>query len=244
MELHGATALVTGGGHRVGRAIVLALAEAGMNIALHYNRSAADAESTASEARALGAEVVLVQGDLSDLVAAESVVAEAAEAGPVHVLINSAAGFPDGSLEDLDIEQWNRTLSLNLTAPVLLMRAFARSLPDGDEGAIVNITDWKVKRPYVSPPRFAYTVAKGALINATEVAAIELAPRIRVNAVALGVILPPPGEGDDYAEKLGAQVPLQRVGGTDPVTQAVLMLARNDFITGEVIRVDGGAHLA
>ncbi len=244
MDLEGATALVTGGGHRVGRAVVLGLADAGMSIALHYNRSAEDAEATAIEARALGAEVMLVRGDLSDPAAAEQVVAEAAAAGPVHVLVNSAAGFQEGGLRDLEVEKFERTLALNLTAPVLLMRAFARLLPEGDEGAIVNITDWKVERPYKAPPRFAYTVSKGALVTATEVAAIELAPRIRVNAVALGVILPPPGEGSEYAERLGSQLPLERVGGTDPVVEAVLMLVRNDFMTGETLRIDGGAHLA
>ena len=244
MDLTGATALVTGGGHRVGKAIVLALAGAGANIALHYNRSAGDAEETAREAEELGANVALVQGELTDPAAAEDVVAAASVAGPVHMLVNSAAGFGESRLDDLDLDQWNRTLALNLTAPVLLMRAFARLLPEGDPGAIVNVTDWKIKRPYNAPPRFAYTVAKGALATATEVAAIELAPRIRVNAVALGVILPPPGEGPEYAEALGASLPLQRVGGTEPVTQAVLMLLRNDFVTGEIIRIDGGAHLA
>ncbi len=244
MELQGTTALVTGGGHRVGKAIVLSLAEAGMNIALHYHSSSEAAESTATEARDRGVDVVLVQGDLSNPEAAVQVVSDAAAAGPVHVLINSAAGFGEGGLRDLDVAQFEKSLALNLMAPVLLMRAFARLLPGGDEGAVVNITDWKVERPYMAPPRFAYTVSKGALVYATKVAAMELAPAIRVNAVALGVILPPPNEGPEYAEKLGSRLPLQRVGGTDPVTEAVLMLVRNDFITGEVIRIDGGAHLA
>jgi NAD(P)-dependent dehydrogenase (short-subunit alcohol dehydrogenase family) len=103
------------------------------------------------------------------------------------------------------------------------------------------VTDVKTMTPYRE--RFSYTIAKGGIDTFTRAAALALAPRIRVNAVALGVILPPPGEGEEYLEALAASLPLERAGGTGPVTDTVLFLLRNDFVTGEIVRVDGGAHL-
>ena len=109
------------------------------------------------------------------------------------------------------------------------------------DGAVVNITDVKTYRPYKD--HFSYVIAKGGIDTFTRAAARFLAPRIRVNAVALGVILPPPGEDDFYAEKLASKLPLKRVGGTEPVAAAMLALLTNDFLTGEILRVDGGGHL-
>ncbi|MBT8217820.1 MAG: SDR family oxidoreductase [Acidimicrobiia bacterium] len=237
MEIQGRRALITGGAHRVGKGIALALAAAGADLVLHYNSSAGAAEETRAEAAALGVDVRLAQADLTDPVSIASLLGD-----PVDILINSAAGFPSDHLEDVTLEQWNRTLTLNLTAPVFLTQGFALALPEERSGAVVNVTDWKTMRPYKGP-RFSYTVAKGALDTFTRVAASELAPRIRVNAVALGVVLPPAGAEEGHAENLAAQTPLQRVGGVEPVAEAVLHFVRNDFITGEIQRLDGGAHL-
>lgn len=237
MEITGRRALITGGAHRVGKGIALALAEAGADLVLHYNSSAGPAEETAGEARAFGVEVELAQADLGN---PESI--EAIMTNQVDILVNSAAGFPSDRLIDVSLDQWNRTLALNLTAPVFLTQAFARALPEGRNGAVVNVTDWKTIRPYKGP-RFSYTVAKGAFDTFTRVAASELAPRIRVNAVALGVVLPPADAEEGHAERLAAQTPLQRVGGVEVVAEAVLHFIRNDFITGEIQRLDGGAHL-
>jgi NAD(P)-dependent dehydrogenase (short-subunit alcohol dehydrogenase family) len=124
---------------------------------------------------------------------------------------------------------------------VLLTQAFAKALPTEETGAVLNVTDVKTATPYRT--HFSYIVAKGGVDTFTRAAAVALAPRIRVNAVALGVILPPPGEDAAYAEKLAAELPMQRPGGTDPVGAAALMLISNDFLTGEIIRVDGGQHL-
>jgi NAD(P)-dependent dehydrogenase (short-subunit alcohol dehydrogenase family) len=156
--------------------------------------------------------------------------------------VNSAAGFPSNHLIDVTPEQWDETLAVNLSAPVFLTQAFARALPEDRHGVVVNVTDWKTERPYTTP-RFSYTVAKGAIDTFTKVAASELAPRIRVNAVALGVILPPADAEVGYAERLAATTPLQKVGGVEVVAEAVLHFVRNDFVTGEILRVDGGAHL-
>jgi len=242
MDLSGNVALVTGGAVRVGRAVTLGLAAAGADVFVHYNRSAGPAEATAAEAEALGVRAAIGSSNLSDPSEAGGLVEQVTSAlGPVSILVNSASGFPEDTLLDADLDGWRRTLDLTLTAPVFLTQAFARALPADHRGAVVNVTDVKTHRPYRQ--RFSYVVAKGGIDTFTRAAAVALGPRIRVNAVALGVILPPPGESAEYAERLAADLPLERVGGTDPVVQTVLYLASNDFVTGEIIRVDGGGHL-
>ncbi len=241
MELQGVAALVTGGAHRVGKAIVMALAEAGCDLVLHYNRSADAAEATAEEARALGREVRLVSADLTDPLRSNEIIAGAGDLAPVRVLVNSAGVFTDDALGTVEPDAWDRTMAINLRAPVFLTQAFANALPDGVSGSVVNVSDWRTARPY--PDHFSYSVAKGGIDSFTVAAAIGLAPDVRVNAVALGAILPPPGKDSAYLKELAQEIPLERVGGTEPVAQAVLFLLRNHFITGEIIRLDGGAHL-
>jgi NAD(P)-dependent dehydrogenase (short-subunit alcohol dehydrogenase family) len=161
--------------------------------------------------------------------------------GDVSILVNSASGFATDTIEEVTLGDWQRSHDLTLASPVFLTQAFARSLADGEDGAVVNVTDVRTTTPYRK--HFSYIVAKGGLDAFTRAAALALAPRIRVNAVALGVILPPPGEDAAYVEALAAELPLQRVGGTAPVVEATLSLIRNDFTTGEIIRLDGGSHL-
>ncbi|HSM00851.1 MAG TPA: SDR family oxidoreductase [Acidimicrobiia bacterium] len=239
MDLAGKTALVTGGAKRVGKAIVLALAEAGCDLVLHYNTSSSEAEATAEEVRALGATVDLIQADLG--VDPARAVIGGADSGPIHILINSAAMFPSDTLTTLAPDTFDQTIDVNLRAPIMLTAAFARALPDDQDGAVVNLTDWRTARPYGD--HFSYTIAKGGIDTFTIAAAEALAPRIRVNAVALGAILPPPGKSSQYLKDLAKDIPLKRVGGTDPVADAVLFLLRNDFVTGEIVQIDGGAHL-
>ena len=242
MELEGRTALVTGGAVRVGRAISLALADAGANVFVHYNRSAGPAEEVAAEVEARGVRAATGPGDLSDPAAAASIIDEAVAAlGPVSVLVNSASGFPTDSLGDVTVDGWRSTLDLTLGSPLFLTQAFADALPGDEIGAVVNVTDVKTQRPYRQ--HLSYMLGKGGIDTLTRAAALALAPRIRVNAVALGVILPPPGEGEDYVNALAGELPLARVGGAQVVADTVVFLARNDFITGEIIRLDGGAHL-
>lgn len=225
----------------MGGAIALGLAEAGCDLVLHYGSSYAEAAQTAAAAEARGARVVTVGADLGDPDAARRVLDAAGTLAPVRVLVNSAAVFPDDDLTGITPARWDRTLAVNLRAPVFLTQAFAAALPEGMEGAVVNVTDWRTARPYRD--HFSYTVAKGGLDTFTRAAAEALAPRIRVNAVALGAILPPPGKGSDYLKALAREIPAGRPGGTGPVVAAVLALLRNPFITGEILRVDGGAHL-
>ena len=146
----------------------------------------------------------------------------------------------------IDFRVWvstngEKTLDLTLASPVFLTQAFASALAGDSEGAVVNVTDAKTATPYRE--HFSYVVAKGGLDVFTRAAALALAPRIRVNAVALGVVLPPPGEDDEHARRLASKVPMRRPGGAEPVASAVLALIENDFVTGEIIRVDGGGHL-
>ena len=239
MELRGVTVLITGGARRVGKAIALGLAEAGCNLVLHYNRSADEAEATAGEARALGVEVRLACADLAS--EAAGVIGAAGNLAPVRVLVNSAAVFTEDTLRAIGRDTLERTLAVDLIGPVMLTSAFAAALPEGLSGAVVNVTDWRTARPYRE--HFSYSVAKGALDTFTLAAADALAPAIRVNAVALGAILPPAGKDSAYLKALAKDIPVQHVGGTGPVVRAVRFLLENDFITGEILRVDGGAHL-
>ena len=240
MDLQGRNALITGGAHRVGRGMTMALANAGANVFIHYGRSADEAERTAADAAELGVRAEIGSANLSDPSTATDIVNRATAAlGPLSVLINSASGFPADAVGDVDVEALEATLRLTLLAPIMATQAFAEQVED--EGAIVNVTDWRVHRPY--PDHFSYTIAKGGIENLTTSAAVGLAPKIRVNAVALGAILPPPGEDSSYLQELAGTLPLQRTGSPEVVAAAALELLRNDFITGQILRIDGGASL-
>jgi glucose 1-dehydrogenase len=242
MELRGRVGIVTGGGVRVGRAIALGLARSGVDVFIHYNRSADPAERTAEEARELGVRAAVGSVDLSDPVNAAALVDLTQQSlGQPSILVNSASGFPSDTIADVSVDAWRATLDLTLASPVFATQAFAAALPEDLDGAVVNITDVRTQTPYRE--HFSYVVAKGGIDTFTKTAALQLAPRIRVNAVALGVILPPPHEDDDYASRLAADLPLARVGGTGPVVATILSLLENDFVTGEIVRVDGGGHL-
>jgi glucose 1-dehydrogenase len=242
MDLEGRVAVVTGGAVRVGRAIALGLAAAGADVFIHFNSSAAAAADTAAEIEAIGTRSATGSADLADPHAAAAVITAAERTlGRPTILVNSASGFPEDTLQDVTPERLERTLQLTLAAPVFATQAFAAGLAEGEEAAVVNITDVRTHAPYRK--HFSYVVAKGAVDTFTRAAATALAPRIRVNAVALGVILPPPGEDDEYLAALAESLPLARPGGTAPVVAAVLHLLQNDFVTGEILRVDGGGHL-
>lgn len=242
MDITGRNALVTGGATRVGKSLTLALAGAGANVFVHYNSSAGPAEETAADVEGLGRRSAIGSANLSDPAAGGQLIAEATAAlGEISILINSASGFPGDTLADATLEGFRATLDLTLASPIFLTQAYAAALSEDVDGAVVNVTDVKTQRPYLD--HFSYVIAKGGIDTFTRAAARALAPRIRVNALALGVILPPPGEDDLYAEKLAANIPMRRVGGTAPVAAAMLALVENDFITGEIVRIDGGGHV-
>lgn len=242
MDLEGRAAVVTGGAVRVGGAITRELARRGASVFIHYNRSAAPAESLRAEIIEAGGVAVIGSVDLSDPESASDLIAAAAAVlGPPTILVNSASSFPADTVADVTVEGFRSAQDLSLAAPLMLIQAFAEQVPDDLGGAIVNVTDVKTMRPYSK--HLSYMLAKGGIDTLTRAAALALAPTIRVNAVALGVVLPPADEDDDYARNLAANLPLQRVGGAQVVADAVAFLCENDFVTGEILRVDGGGHL-
>ena len=242
MEIAERNALVTGGAIRVGRALALAVASKGANVYVHYNSSVVMARQTTEEVEALGVDAAMGSSDLRDLSSAADLIEKATKAiGPISILINNASLFSSDTIENVTHDGWRATHDLTLAAPVFLTQAFAKALPAGLNGAVVNVTDAKTATPYRE--HFSYIVAKGGLDEFTRAAAVGLAPRIRVNGVALGVILTPFGLDEAFADQLASRLPLQCVAGTAPVAALAVGLIENDFVTGEIVRVDGGGHL-
>jgi len=233
-------ALITGGGRRIGRAIALALAGAGYAVALHANRSRNEAEALAAEIVGQGGRAVVVLADLTDARAVRGLVPAAAAFAPLTLLVNSAAEFEPDDIATLEAARFERTLAVNLAAPLFLAQAFAAQAPAG--ASIVNVLDQRVLKP---TPRFlSYTLSKSALHTATTTLAQALAPRIRVNAVAPGPTLPSPRQSDAEFAAQAATLPLARGPRPEDIAAAVLYLAGADSVTGVTIPVDGGQHLA
>ncbi len=235
-------ALVTGGGKRIGRAIVLELARAGFDVVIHYRSSADAAEAVADEARALGRRAatvgadLAVEGEVAGLIAAAS----GAVGAPLVVLVNNASVFEDDRVGSLGRETWDAHLETNLRAPIVLAEAFAAQAPDGS--AIVNLLDQRVLKP--DPRFFSYALSRNGLWWATRTLAQALAPRIRVNGVGPGPTLPSIHQSDADFEAEAAAVPLQRAGSPEAVAAAVRWLVDAELVTGQMIAVDGGQHLA
>ncbi len=241
MDIQGQLALVTGGARRVGRMLTLALARAGVHVAVHYGHSAEAARETVALARDLGVQAQAFQADLTHPEAPGRLLAQVQDVlGIPRILVNSAAVFLPGTVRDTTLDNWERHMALNLRAPFLLIQAFAQALGRGP-GKIVNIADWRA----VYPGRryLAYTISKAGLLTLTQMAAHELAPHIQVNALALGAVLPPPGKDEAYLERLVERTPGRRPVREEEIAQALLFLLQNDAITGEVLFVDAGAHL-
>jgi NAD(P)-dependent dehydrogenase (short-subunit alcohol dehydrogenase family) len=235
-------ALVTGGGKRLGRAIALGLAQSGRPVVVHYNTSRDGADAVVAEIRKAGGVAVALSQDLSDPFAAGALIEAAREAvGPLTVLVNSASLFDADSLATLTAESWRAVVDVNLTAPVVLMQAFAQQTPAPEGGAIVNILDTQLSS--ASPERFSYFCGKFGLEGATKLAAMALAPqKIRVNAVAPGLVLPS-GQTQEEYERRQDLTPLGRGLGSDDIVEAVLYLVGARQVTGHVLVVDAGQRL-
>ena len=238
-RLEGKSALVTGASRRIGRAISLALAREGANVAVHYASSEAEAAELVAEIEALGRRAVALAADLSAAGELEGLVDRAREAlGRLEILVNNASIFPSDTLETIDLASLERNLELNAWAPLVLTRAFAAQT---ERGHVVNLLDSRVSgfdRTHVS-----YILSKQVLSALTRICALELAPGIAVNGIAPGLILPPAGKDEDYVDRLARTLPLQRRGTPEDVAAAAVYLVTSEFVTGETIYVDGGRHL-
>lgn len=233
-------ALITGAGQRLGRAVALELARAGWGVAIHYRNSAAEAEAVAAEARALGGAAAIVRGDLALAADRHALVGKAVEAAgaPLAALVNCAAIFEHDTIDTLSEDLLQRHIALNTFTPALLTREFAEALPDDARGAVVNFLDFKLASPY--PDHFSYTLSKYALAGATELLARALAPRVRVNAVAPGYVLPAPGQSEADWKRLHDDTPLERGPTPEDIAGAVRFLIEAPAVTGQTIYVDGG----
>ncbi|WP_122466000.1 SDR family oxidoreductase [Brevundimonas lutea] len=238
-------ALVTGGGRRIGRAICLALARAGHDVAVHHRGGAEEARALAGELRGLGVRAEAVFADLADEDQARSLIATAAQAvGPLTLLVNNASLFEDDRVGDLSRDLWDRHIATNLRAPIVLAEAFAAQVPDAAAGraSVINLLDQRVLKP--DPRFFSYGLSKAGLWWATRTLAQALAPRVRVNGVGPGPTLPSIHQSQAEFDAEARNIPLERASSPEAIAEAVLYLARADRVTGQMIAVDGGQHLA
>lgn len=234
-------ALVTGGGKRIGRTICLKLAQAGFNIAIHHRGSDGAADAVAAEVRGMGRQAAVVQADLTiEPQVRDLVPAAVAALGPLSVLVNNASVFEDDRVGTLLRDSWDKHIETNLRAPLVLAEAFAAQAPEGS--TIVNLLDQRVLKP--DPRFFSYALSRNGLWWATRTLAQALAPRIRVNGVGPGPTLPSIHQTQADFEAEAAAVLLQRAASPDAVADAVAWLVDATLVTGQMIAVDGGQHLA
>lgn len=246
LDLANQVALVTGSAHRVGKAIALALAKAGVHIIVHYHQAdPATVRDTLHEIKSQGVDAISIQADLSKPDGVEHVFSQIdVQFGKLDILVNSASVFHKNRLLDVSLGDWQQSLDINLTAPFLCTQAavplFKRNIPTG--GVIINICDYGSVRPWVE--RVDHNISKAGLWMLTQVSALSLgADNIRVNAVLPGPVMKSPDMTDAYWQTIGTQLPLGRTGDQDDVGRAVVYLARESFITGALLTVNGGETL-
>lgn len=240
MQLKGKNILITGAGVRIGRSLALAVARTGANVVIHYGKSQDGASQTAEEIQKMGSKVLLIQADLNDPNQVSKIIERAQEFGPLYALINNAAIFDNLDWQTTLLEDWNRHLMINLTAPFLLSQGFARHINSSRNGRIINLVDWRALHP--GSDHLPYTISKVALAGLTRSLAQAFAPHIQVNGLALGAVLPPANEGDQSAAI--RDIPAKRWAELSEIDQTVIFLLTGPgFITGEIIHIDGGRHL-
>ena len=232
-------ALVTGGGKRLGKAISIRLAERGYDIAIHYNHSDKDAEDTAELIRSKGRKAQAFQANLSEMNQVRNLVPSVVEVFPeCCILVNSASIFEDIAFSDVTEEIFDRDFNTNFKAPFFLSQDFSKQ---NSSELIINMLDMRINK--VETNHFPYNLTKKALRDFTMMAAKELGPKIRVNGICPGPILPPPDKGIEYLEKIAENTPLQKPGNPDYIVSAVEYILDNPFVTGQCLFVDGGQHL-
>ena len=233
------TALVTGGPRRIGRELVRACAAAGFDVAIHCRREDDDARTALAEVQAAGRSGGIFPCDLGDEPAVAGLVGRVTEQlGPLTLLVNSASLFRNDAFDEIERASWDEHMNINLRAPLVLSRDMAAQ---GLAGHIVHILDQRVLAP--GPDYFSYTLSKAALWSATRMMAIELAPRIRVNAIGPGPVLANPDQSPEDFEAEAASTPLGRAVDPADIGRALTYLIEADSVTGQMIAVDGGQHL-
>jgi NAD(P)-dependent dehydrogenase (short-subunit alcohol dehydrogenase family) len=236
------TALVTGATRRIGRAIALSLAEAGYAVALHHHQSPKETEEVVAAIKAKGGRAVALACNLMVEAETEQLIARAAGAlGPVGVLVNNASVFERDEVSTATRESWDRHIEANLRAPFVLMQTFAKALPPGAGGAIVNLVDERVWN--LTPHFVSYTLSKAGLWTLTQTMALALAPRIRVNAIGPGPVLPSPRQDQASFERQYQATPLGHPSSPEEIAAAVRFLLEAPSITGQMIALDSGQHL-
>lgn len=246
-------ALVTGGAKRIGREIAIYLAKRGADVAVHYSSSQAEAEETAAAIKALGRKVILLQADLLDEAAVTDLVPRAAAGlgGPLSVLVNNASIFEYDTVQTATRTSWDRAIGSNLRAPFLLTQSFAAQAPQATldaageplaQAVIVNMIDQRVWKP--TPEFMSYTLAKMGLWALTQTTAQALAPHVRVNAIGPGPTVQGSRQTDSHFARQRAATILQRGASPADITAALGFFLDSPAVTGQMIAVDGGQHLA
>jgi NAD(P)-dependent dehydrogenase (short-subunit alcohol dehydrogenase family) len=243
MDKANGVALVTGGAKRIGKAIVEDLAAHGFAVAIHCNRSRAEADALAAGIESAGGRATVIVADLTDMAGVTGLVALAEAAlGPVRLLVNNASLFEDDSVLDFNWQSWDRHFAVHVKAPALLAQEFAHGLPADGEGLVVNIIDQRVWRP--TPRYFSYALSKSSLWTATQMMAQALGPRIRVNAIGPGPTLKNKWQNDEDFEAQVDGLILKRGPELSEFGSTIRYLWAARSVTGQMIALDGGQHLA
>jgi NAD(P)-dependent dehydrogenase (short-subunit alcohol dehydrogenase family) len=236
------TALVTGAAKRVGRAIALGLAADGFAVAVHHNNSAQDASDLVTEITRTGGRAIAVAADLADEAQTSALIPRViGELGPLGLLVNNASLFERDEALDASRASWDAHMAINLRAPFVLTQDFARQLPEGQHGNVVNMVDERVLN--LTPHFVSYTVSKAGLWTLTQTMALALAPRIRVNGIGPGPVLPSARQSEQQFTRQYMAVPLQRPASPDEILAAVRFILAASSMTGHIILLDGGQHL-
>lgn len=239
MELEGKIALITGAGHRLGKTIALALANQGCHLMVHFYQAQEAAAETTAQAESLGVQAALVQADLSVTQGVrETFRAIDSEYGGIDLLVNSAAILERRNLLEVDEEDWRKTVGLNLKGAYFVLQEAARRMQSRGAGSVVNVSDTAAHRPWKEFP--LHSISKAGLEMLTQVAAVALAPNIRVNAVIPGPTLKPDWLPDERWDEVTGKIPLKQTVPSQNVAEAVVFLMKNEYITGHSLRVDGG----
>jgi len=233
------TALVTGAARRIGREIALYLAKSGYRVAIHYRNSKQEARTLKNQIAAMGGKAGLFFCDLAKPRQAEKLIAKVCQKFPdLNLLVNNASEFKPSQWKSLNLEQLKSDLNTNLLAPIILTRDFARACSSGH---VINIVETHITQS--QSRHAAYLLSKKSLAEFTKMAAVEFSPKLRVNAIAPGLILAPIKKPKSYLQRLSKNVPLKKTGNTQNITQSIAFLLNNDYVNGQILFNDGGEHL-